>query len=73
MAPKQKTLNQMLLQESRFNARFKIGDKVKLRMDNGEIKEVTVRASASILINNSAVGWFEEIKGCYNLDRVIIK
>ena len=54
-----------------FNKTYTVGEKVNLRMDDGSIKEVTVACPASILGGHSAVGWFAEISGCYQLDRVI--
>jgi hypothetical protein len=53
-----------------FNLRFKVGDKVNLEDDDGNIREVTIERPASILGGHSSVGWFEEISGCYQLDRV---
>ncbi len=35
------------------------------------IQEVTIRASANLMGGHSAMGWFEEISGCYSLERVI--
>ncbi len=55
----------------RFNNQYSVGSKVKIKTDSGEIKEVTVESPATILGGHSAVGWFEEISGCYSLDRVI--
>ena len=68
--PKQKSLATLQKEVDAFNANFKPGDKVKLKTDEGTIIEVTVRFPASIMGGHSAVGWFEEISGCYMLDRV---
>ena len=65
-----KSLKQLLKEVDDFNAKHKVGDKVKLTMDNNEVKEVTIKYKATILGGHSAVGWFEEISGCYSLDRV---
>lgn len=70
MIPKQKTQEQLELEVKNFNLKFKVGDKVKLQKDDGEIQEVTVKHEATILSGHSSVGWFEEISGCYQLDRV---
>lgn len=56
-----------------FNAKYKVGDKVQLRLDDGSTKEVVVRHKATSLYGRTAVGWFEGITGCYSLDRVINK
>lgn len=56
-----------------FNQTYGIGCRVDLRLDSGETKSVTVRAPASILGGHSAVAWFEEISGCYSIDRVNVK
>jgi hypothetical protein len=53
-----------------FNALYPVGSLVILRTDSGP-KEVVVRARAEILGGHSAVGWFEGISGCYDIeDRV---
>lgn len=67
---KQKSIKQLELEVENFNLKFKTGDKINIEKDNGEIQEVTVRAPATIMGGHSAVGWFEEISGCYQLDRV---
>lgn len=71
MRPKQKSQKQLDLEVENFNLKHKVGDKVKLLTDDGQTQEVTVRYPASILGGHSSVGWFEEISGCYQLDRVI--
>ena len=46
-------------------------DNIKsLRQIELEVKEVTVDSEATVLGGHSAVGWFKEISGCYQLDRV---
>lgn len=67
----QKTEAQLLSRVYAFNKTYEVGARVKLKMDNGEIKIVTVKSPATILGGHSAVGWFNEISGCYSLDRVI--
>lgn len=64
------TQAQLESQVHSFNKTYQIGDRVKLEMDNGDIKMVTVRMPATVLSGHSAVGWFKEISGCYSLDRV---
>lgn len=66
----QKTLAELEEQVRVFNGTYGIGCKVDIKLDSGEIKAVTVFNKASILSTHSAVGWFEEISGCYSLDRV---
>lgn len=68
---KQKSQKQLQAEVDKFNENFPIGSKVKLKKDSGQIQEVTVESEASILGGHSAVGWFEEISGCYDLGRVI--
>ena len=53
-----------------FNKKFKVGEKVSVKMDDGEIKKVTIQHPATMLYGEIAVGWFDEITGCYRLDRV---
>lgn len=66
--PSLKTLQKLV---DEFNAKYSVGDKVKLRKDDESIQEVTVRYPASIMGGHSAVGWFDEISGSYCLQRVI--
>ncbi len=66
----QKSRKQLALEVENFNLKYKTGDKVKLELDSGGIKEVTVKYPASILGGHSSVGWFNEVDGCYQLDRV---
>ena len=54
-----------------FNEHYSVGDDVSVQMDSGNIKACTIQAPASILGGHSAVGWFNEISGCYALDRVV--
>jgi len=66
----QKTQAQLSMMVYNFNKQYSVGDRVKIEMDNGEIKVVTVASEATILGGHSAVGWFNEISGCYSLERV---
>ena len=65
-------MTQFLLQQQVdwFNNTYPVGSTVNLKMDSGEVKEVTVYDKATVLGGHSAVGWFNEISGCYSLDRV---
>lgn len=67
---KQKSLKQLQFEVDKFNATYKVGDTLLLEKDSGEKQTVTVYNPATILGGHSAVGWFEEISGCYSLDRV---
>lgn len=67
---KQKPLEELQKQVDLFNGTYGIGCKVDIKLDSGEIQSVTVEHEATILGGHSAVGWFEEISGCYSLDRV---
>jgi hypothetical protein len=53
-----------------FNKKYSAGDKVKIKRPDG-IFEATVSNPATILGGHSAVGWFEEFSGCYDLDFII--
>lgn len=68
---KQKSQKQLELEVENFNLKFGVGDRVRIKNDFGQIKEVTISNPASIMGGHSVVGWFEEISGCYSLDRVI--
>lgn len=65
-----KTEAQLESQVHSFNKSILVGGRVKLEMPNGEIKVVTVKSPATVLGGHSAVGWFNEISGCYSLDKV---
>lgn len=69
----QKSLKKLQQEVDEFNANHEVGSKVKVRLDSGEIIEATIYNKATILGGHSAVGWFEEISGCYSLDRVLKK
>jgi hypothetical protein len=63
-------LTQLKEQVDVFNKKYNRGDVVSLRLDNGTLQKVTVTHPATIIGGHSAVGWFEEINGCYLLERV---
>jgi hypothetical protein len=63
-------LKKLQQQVGRFNNTYSIGDKVNLKTPEG-IKLVTVKEKATILYGHSAVGWFNEVSGCYSLKFVI--
>lgn len=65
-----KTEAQLQSQVYAFNKTCDVGSRVKLEMPDGSIKIVTVKAPASILGGHTAVGWFEEVSGCYSLEKV---
>jgi hypothetical protein len=68
---KSKSQAKLQAQVDKFNATYGIGCKVDLKKDDGSIVPVTVANKATVLGGHSAVGWFEEISGCYSLDRVV--
>jgi len=53
-----------------FNSKYEIGDKVKIKLDDGTLKEVTIEYEAQLLGGHTPIGWFKEIGGCYLLNRV---
>ena len=50
-----------------FNRRFPVGAAVLLRTDSGDV-ETIVRNPAEILSGHTAVGWFEGVSGCYDIE-----
>lgn len=56
----------------KWNASYPVGQKVKLTMDNGEVRETTTRSPAEVLSGHTAVCWFVGVTGCYLLDRAEI-
>lgn len=67
---KQKSQKELQAQIDKFNSTYGIGCKVDIQKDDGSIICVTVANKATIMGGHSAVGWFQEIRGCYSLDRV---
>lgn len=55
-----------------FNLKYKIGDLVQVKGDNGEIFIDKVRFPASVMGGHTAMAWLEG-KGSYLIDRVIGK
>ena len=53
-----------------WNAKYPVGTKVVVTLDNHERKETVTRSEAEVLSGHSAVIWLEGIRGCYLLDRV---
>lgn len=71
--PKQKTLEQLQAIVDDFNSKKTIGDAVQVNTGtrNQPVwKDCTVRGKASILGGHSAVGWFNGVTGCYDLEFV---
>lgn len=57
----------------KINQAFKVGDKIKVKQDDGSIVEWTMEAPASILGGHTAVIWADEHRGCYMAARVQFK
>ena len=57
-------------QVEKFNKDVPVGSAVKVKMDDGSIKETITTHPATILSDHSAVAWLKDISGCYLLDRV---
>lgn len=73
MLPKKKSINQLQKEIESFNAKYKVGDDVKVRLDNKETIVAKVEYPATILGGHTAVGWFNhpDISGCYSLSSVV--
>jgi len=69
----QLSLSQLNRQVDDFNTKYKVGDTVKLKLNNGETKEVRLRTEAYVTGGHSAVAFFEGIGSYYLIDRVIGK
>lgn len=70
--PKQKTQKELQAEISDFNSKHPVGSIVKLKLDGDKgIVDVTVKHEATIMGGHTAVGWFEGVSGCYNLNHVI--
>lgn len=70
-APVQKSAADLQQQVDDFNARYRIGQAVTVRKDDGEGLATVTRSQAQVLSGHSAVIWLEGISGCYLLDRII--
>lgn len=66
MKPKSQKQLQKIVDE--FNNAHPVGTKCTIILDSGQAKEVTVRSEATIFGGHSAVGWFNEISGCYCIE-----
>ena len=66
---KAKSLKELRVNIDKFNAMYKIGDRVLVNV-SGESKFCTVKYQASLLGNHTAVGWFNEMNSCYDLNKV---
>lgn len=69
-APRPKDPAELKRQCDDFNARFAVGHRVTVRLDDGTGTETTTRSKAEVLSGHSAVIWLHGITGCYLLDRV---
>ena len=67
MAKSQRKLQSII---DRFNRDCPVGTTVLVEKDNGEKIKTKVKHPATILGGHTAVGWFEDITGCYILNRV---
>lgn len=70
MKAKQKTEKQLQIEVADFNSKYKVGDKIRLELDNGKIKDMTLKYGATILGGHSVVIWLNELYMCYSADRV---
>lgn len=66
-----KTEAQLSMMVYNFNKTFSVGDRIKVKMDNGEIKQCTIKSPATLLSGHTPVIWLNEISGCYLLERAI--
>lgn len=57
----------------KINSTYQVGDKIKVRQDNDEVVEWTMKYKASILGGHTAVIWCEEHSSCYQASRVVFK
>lgn len=67
---KQKSLAKLQKEVDDFNLAYPVGSEVDVKLDSGKLIHTKVTNEATILGGHSAVGWFNDISGCYSLDRV---
>jgi len=63
-------LSALQKQVDAFNTLHPVGQRVRVRLDSGDIRVTTTRSPAEILSGHSAVIWLDGISGCYLLDRI---
>lgn len=68
---KQKSQTQLQKEVDQFNFAYPVGSKVDVKQDSGTILHTEVLRPGHVLEGHSAVGYFEGIRGCYSLDRVV--
>lgn len=68
--PRLPTAEELEKQVNEFNKAVPVGAKVKVKMDDGSIKETITHHPATVLSGHSAVAWLKDISGCYLLERV---
>lgn len=54
-----------------FNEKYPVGSTVVLITDENEAHITKVRGAAFILGNHTAVAFFENIVGCYDISKVV--
>lgn len=52
-----------------WNGKYKVGQKVKVKKDDGSFVETETKHEATMLGGHTAVGWFKDIRGAYSLER----
>ena len=67
---RQPSLSQLNSQVDEFNEKYKVGDMLMLKLDTGETKQVKLQTPAKVMHGHSAIAWFEEVSGCYLINRV---
>lgn len=66
---KQPSQAQLQMQADAFNFNFKVGDKVNVRKDSGEMIEDTIKHQATIMGGHTVMAWLEK-SGSYLPERV---
>lgn len=67
---KQKSQKQLQKIVDDFNRAYPVGSEVDVKLDSGKLIHTRVTHEGTILGGHSAVAWFNNISGCYSLDRV---
>ncbi|MHC4644186.1 MAG: hypothetical protein ACYTBJ_01695 [Planctomycetota bacterium] len=69
MAKRKPSLKKLQAEVDRFNEECPVGTAVTVTKDLGDVVHTKVRFPAEVLSGHTAVGWFEDIRGCYLLSR----
>jgi hypothetical protein len=69
---KRPSLEQLQAACDRFNGKSRVGGRVRVQLDSGEVRETITTSEAQVLSGHTPVVWLEGVRGCYALDSITI-